>query len=370
MSNSDSSSDHFEDTIDNMAENNTRTKAIEIPIFNGTSKDSMSTRAWIHYVERCKRIANWTDDKTAEYAQLALREIAADWIENLTEARNADIDSWPTFKALFEARFHKKATLAERTVIKASLTQNKNESIQDFYDRVDSGNYILDENWPPLAEGATAAQITQDANAKASHHKVNVFNDFLQGMNPEIRAQVVLQNPTTLVELQSVAVQVESALSNKKKQLEVAEISMPSPLKSNPGPSMVAAVETTAEKSTIDMNDLKVCVDFVKSQMSKDQNKGSNNRGRGQNNYRGNNTRRGFRGYSRGFRGNSRNNGRRNLECYYCGGSAHISTTCEDRLEDQKNGIYNPRNMPKNHNVANVNAYSYENMFSKNDFTV
>ena len=176
----------------------TRAKSIELPQFHGNSKDNISAKAWLNYVETCKTLAEWTDAQTANYAQLALRDIAAEWAENLKRAKNTARNSWPTFKPLFEDRFYRRPTVSEKSSLQDSLKQRKDEKVRDFYDRVDAAHYVLDEDYPDAAADATDAQKLQHEASKLAHHKCNVFLAFLAGLVSDIKSKVELKDPKTL----------------------------------------------------------------------------------------------------------------------------------------------------------------------------
>ena len=337
----------------------TRAKAIELPQFHGNSKDNISAKSWINYVETCQNLANWSDAQTANYARLALRDIAADWSDNLTLAKNANRNLWSTFKPLFEKRFYRTPTISEKSSLQDSLKQRKDESVKDFYDRVDAAHYILDEDFPPPEAGATADQVTQHSASLLAHHKCNVFMAFLAGLLEEIKGKVELKDPKTLEDLVSAAVQVEKSVVKPRKAEDVNEVSVESP--SEVGGARANPPE---EKDNFDVNEMKAVVNFVKAQMNYPQRGGGRGSfGRFPGRGRGRNFRRGG-GQSRPFNRNANHDG---LDCYYCGNRGHISTTCNTRLEDKKRGVYNPIKRPQQ-NVDHIDAYP--SMHSKNDFTV
>ena len=132
-----------------------KAKAIEVPTFHGIpGKDQLPPVAWVTFMENVQKSSGWNGAQTAEYAYFALRDKAAIWVSNLQKAGNTAVDDWTTFKPLFEARFHRNASIVERMKLRETLFQgklDKSEGVLDFADRVDAAQFIFDESSKFLA---------------------------------------------------------------------------------------------------------------------------------------------------------------------------------------------------------------------------
>ena len=123
----------------------------------------------------------------------------------------------------------------------------------------------------------------------------------------------------------SAAVQVEKSVRDPRKTEEVNKVSI-SP------PSAGCAQAKPEKNDEIDMNEMKVVVNYVKAQMNQPQRGGGRgNFGRYNGRGRGRTFRRGG-GQGRSFNRTGNGNNHDGLECYYCGNRGHISTGCNVRL--------------------------------------
>ena len=346
-------------------------KGFEIPYFYGSSQDNLLAKNWTAAIDNAADLGNWTPQNTAQTAYMAMRDKAANWINNQRRGGNEAVNSWTTLKPLFEKRFHKTATLSQECALQDSLYQKKDESVNDFYDRVDSAQYVFDEKWPALEENATQAQRTQDAASKKASHKQGVYEKFLKGLKKNIKEVVVLKQVANLEDLLEKAVDVELSLGISGENASVAEIAEIENDEAEGAASLKP--EKQRQNEAFNVDELKECVDFIKTQMR------GNGRGfrgyrgqRGQ--FRGYGSRRGFNG-PRSNRGGGRGRGQwqppnePNMKCYSCNQFGHRERYCPSR-NNWQNG--NARN--DNGNVASIqvqengNTFRYEDMFTKNEY--
>ena len=345
--------------------NNPKVKGFEIPYFYG-SDDKISAKAWTTFIDNVQQISTWTDAVTAQYAYLALRDKAADWAYNQKQGRNERMNSWITLKQDFETRFHRDATLSEESALQDSLIQKKNESVNDFYDRVESAQYVFDQNWAPLAAGANAAAIAQDNASKKASHDYGLRREFLRGLREDIKKVVVLKdNVSTPENLLKKSVEIEKALNLGEKanpDLKVAEVA------EIDGAACLAPAPPAAQKETFDVKELKECVEFIRTQRQQNRGNGRGFRFRGQRGqFRGYGSRRGNNGFR--FNNNNRGGGGGGaarapyepyMKCHKCGQFGHRERFCS---QNGNGSVAEVHVQPGNNSV-----YEYEDMYRKNEY--
>jgi hypothetical protein len=105
------------------------------------------------------RIAgNWSDAITAERVKLRLSGPARTWLNNRIRAETAGLNVFdlaavagakpPGLRQLLIDRFMPQHTAAEQEWLRATLIQQENESVNTFFDRVESIQFLLDQDLP------------------------------------------------------------------------------------------------------------------------------------------------------------------------------------------------------------------------------
>lgn len=291
-------------------------KAIDLPEFSGDrTSDKLGPRAWVTRIDQLRSIVNqgapaeqprWSDEATASYAALALKGKAGQWYNILAEERSAPTtwDGENGLKSVFLARFHHVCTLAEESAIEDSLTQEPNEAVKDFYDRVKSGTLTLMENFATLENvpaslvAATKLKEVQELS-RSDAYQFMVKRRFIQGLLKPIKTQVVVQDLTKLADIVSFASRVEASFANDKKA-------------SVPPPAINAIQREPPEDKKEDAgSSLDAFIELIKGRL--------------------------------GERRKPRTNTSAQLKCWYCNIPGHREADCYKKKGDDRRNVHNPR---------------------------
>lgn len=321
-------------------------KSIKLPEFD-PSKSDLTAKAWTNLVQLARLSGGVnaqnqpliSERELASKAILVLKNDAALWANNLAEERRDPnpLEDWTRFKEAFLKRFHKKASLAERTEMMEQLTQRKEESVLGFLDRVKQAHFILYENWPePVGENGEAAAeavITADNLAKKKSFEMHACQYFAKGLKDEIKRGVVAQGGDTLEEIVPIAQRIETSIEKERHS------------------KSVAVVETERNEKRQEEEDQPLEV----HQISRRGNRNfPNNRGRG--------------GHRRNFQprqpsqwrpqnGRGRRRPRFNGHCERCGYFGHKISQCYARVENggtNQNGNQNHGHAPSFRQAASI----------------
>ncbi len=115
----------------------------------------------------------------------------------------------PGLRAILLARFLPTHTASDQERLRQTLTQESKESVQEFYDRVESVQFMLDMELPE--------DFRQ--NSKASYDIVHdrlLRGNFIAGLKKDINTHVQLSNVATTEQALSVAVAFEKANTTTK----------------------------------------------------------------------------------------------------------------------------------------------------------
>ena len=207
----------------------TTMKAINIPEFFGDpKKDTLTARAWCNQVVACQKLSEWAEDKTAQFALLRLRSVAASWANNQLSLDADAFSTWTKLQKGFFRRFAIRRTLAELAFLKNSLVMSELERVRDFFDRVVSCQIILDEDWEDLDDDATDEQKRIFKKAKEESQIRGVRLNFTSGVHEDIRKMLLIEKVKSNEELLELAERIESSVRDQKrifndtKHLEVA----------------------------------------------------------------------------------------------------------------------------------------------------
>ena len=295
-----------------MAEANS-THKIVIPIYDPDSPN-VTAKTWVAMVDMAVKAAGtittgvgdaavvtprWSAQMTANHAILLLRNKASQWIETLIEEGNEAVNDWAQLKVLFKARFCARHTLSEKVNL-MDLLQRKNESVQDFLDRVRANLSTL---------YSTEWSDAEDAAARTKSMAMHVKLNFAAGLRPSIRQQAVIQDSKTVEELLTIAMRVEAALKDNSRQS---------------APEVHAIAE--AGRDEVDDYDPDVDGGAVSAVGARTGARSRNFRGRGG----GSNN-----GPPRSAAGSTRFQG----TCNYCFKQFHKSEKCFKRQNDERRGI-------------------------------
>ena len=292
--------------------------------YDDPARDSLSITQWVQLITRARALANWTDETAAQAAQMAFRGPAAVWCSNLIEADAAGLDKWSTFMPLVEARFKKPTTLAQKAQLQASLVQKPNEPVMTFWDRVNAASTLLIDDFPPITQGADAAQYKK---SKQDARDLTFRQHFVAGLAPTVREQLISRDPTTLDELRKEATRLETAQADRLKE----KIDRP---------AQVYAIDATADPTSEAADHSTPAFDF--GQLREELASTVTNA-----------IRTGFsaatRGRPRGGQASRPNFGRTGrsaaprgptpFNCYYCSKPSHYARDCRAKKRDIANGV-------------------------------
>ena len=200
---------------------------IKLQSFDGTPSNAL---VWIKHIDMCQKAANWNSEQTAERARLHLTGEALTWIHNRIDAGTPGLDTWwpaevnnvrpPGLKALMKARFVP-GTDGRDAFSREALQQMPNQSVNAFYDQVEAAQFLMDDIFPENFK------VGQKASYDLVHDKL-VRTEFIQGLLPEIRKQVIARKPISAEEARQLAVNFEYAdggMKNTRKSFNVAALS-------------------------------------------------------------------------------------------------------------------------------------------------
>jgi hypothetical protein len=223
--------DSDNDSDDEMAASGSQIN--QIPPWSGEDPKE-DAEIWIRQVDRCRKQFGWTPEVTCEAAKTRLRGKAAYWMEvqeRLGRApetfrdraavavgpNQAAVAHRTGLEAMFLERYKPKVTSITATETLLSLTQKPNESVKDFYDRVEYAveqkNYNFTEN-----------QKTEDWYSRA--RDLDVYAFFCSGMDQKIRKLALgdTNPPENCADLLKAAYNIEVANRKDQEKREVGEI--------------------------------------------------------------------------------------------------------------------------------------------------
>ena len=197
-------------------------RTIKLAEFSGdVLVDKMTIDEYLNHVRMSALAAAWDDAVTAEKVKLKLVGHARTWLQNRIREETLGLDAYdppvvanvkpPGLRALLLNRFMPVQTAGEQQRLRATLNQGENESVQVFYDRVDSVQYILDLDLPEDFR-------LVDANKRSYQlvHAQQVRGNFVAGLKTEIRTHVVsLATVVTLADVLAAAIAYEKARATK-----------------------------------------------------------------------------------------------------------------------------------------------------------
>ena len=107
--------------------------------FHGSTETSqLSAEQWATMIDRLMVANNWSTEVTAAKAANALKGIALNWYEYVSDEPQgaAILAKWATFKPAFLNRFKTSRSAEQELSLIRNLIQDKSESVEVFYERV------------------------------------------------------------------------------------------------------------------------------------------------------------------------------------------------------------------------------------------
>ena len=280
-------------------------KAVRLGEFDG---DKPPFNDWVAHVQMCKNATEWSEEFTAQRAQLMLKGKAAVWLQNQVLMGTEGLDVWfpemndlgvrpPNLRSLLEARFSTTKSPTDLAQLRSTLQQKDSEDVNTFFDRVQSVQFELDKVYP------LAFRVDQKA-AYTIVHDQGVFNNFLCGLRADIRTHVTTVDARTVTAAKDAALAFEQGSKAKK--------------------ARVAAIAATPNANDA-VTQLSHQVAALASRI------GGQGAGRG-------------RGAGRGGSSQASASGDEGYGyCLYCGYIGHSKPKCNIRKKDEAQGLHYPQ---------------------------
>ena len=187
----------------------------KVPLFRGTTKDTLTTMAWCEAVDRQMKQLGWSEAKTCVCAVDSFREEAAEWYRVVQEEQPEAIQEWKTFRPLIVRRFGVSRSPAQRVAMISNLAQKSGEGTETFYDRVAGAYYeVLRETLGALTDPHKKERCEGFRSARDELLKLT----FVAGLRQNIREGVEarMDGNSTLAWIREAAAALEVATSRKK----------------------------------------------------------------------------------------------------------------------------------------------------------
>lgn len=195
-------------------------RSVKLGEFSGNiDTDKMTVYEYLSHVEMSRIAGGWDDPVTAEKVKLKLTGPARTWLQNRINDQTPGLAAFepeavngifpPGLRALLIRRFMPQHSASEHDRLRRTMIQGPNESVQEFYDRVESIQFIFDQELPD------DFRRTSKASYDIVHNHL-VRNGFLNGLKAEIKRHVELADVATTEQSLAVAMAFEKAQSPNK----------------------------------------------------------------------------------------------------------------------------------------------------------
>jgi hypothetical protein len=134
-------------------------RSVKLPEFCGEIDiNKMSVMEYISAVEMSRNAGNWLDAIAAERVKLRLSGPARTWLNNIIRAETAGLNVFDPvavagakplgLRQLLTDGFMPQHTAAKQEWLRATLIQQENKSVNTFFNRVESIQFLLDQDLP------------------------------------------------------------------------------------------------------------------------------------------------------------------------------------------------------------------------------
>jgi len=203
-------------------------RTTDIPVFHGRqSKDTIQPQQLIERLEKAARVAGWDQDqRKCDEFSLSLRDNALSWYNTLDNIIDFDKNNWAELKKKFLEAYAPKYSAKALCICFQDLRQKNDENVQDFYNRVSDTFRNAYEVKPAhtitytgtLPGTATQAECNEVLKQGVKRMQLLMLNTvFLGGLKEEIRNRVLENGPTEPDESVKAAREIESIISDKKR---------------------------------------------------------------------------------------------------------------------------------------------------------
>ena len=180
--------------------------------YDGTT----DVRVYLRVVERIRLQYGWTKDQTLSVVKNKLEAAAAEWLM-AHENTYGDIRKWDDFEDELKKRFKAEYTPAAAIAAMHAMKQKEGEPVLRYLDRVFAGLDIKNHLYPETLR--SQPEYKQMLLTEA-------FQFFIGGLREEIKTRLQGSGnaPTDLDEARTMAVEIETALLQKKAPLALHEV--------------------------------------------------------------------------------------------------------------------------------------------------
>jgi len=207
-----------EENEDIMAQAGANVHITPRPLFSGegtTEQVAVDAQAFILRFDswtRSRNIAN--DDKAAALIECFPEKSKATlWWLPLYAKPSTLLKTWDEILQLFRARFIGVASPAELLRAQATLQMKKEESVLDFFDRVEGVQNRFDTHLSAALTASTVPAAHVDTAVEIAHGLYGMVT-FVAGLRSDLKQIVTAQGPNSLTQAQQQAVLAESSLKD------------------------------------------------------------------------------------------------------------------------------------------------------------
>lgn len=213
----------------------------QIPKYSGRVKGSVfqgetsqltelyTIQEWCRRVNTVKSAAGWGDDKTADFAKLAIiqNEPAGIWLQVKQEADDPALNNWDNLSKEMIKEFRVWTSANDKVDILRSFVQKKGELSHQFLNRVRLGyqRFLEDlDDVIPIPNGETEPQKARRLEIVRAVSEYHLKSFFCLGLHDDLLAEITKSNVTTLEAMANSARTTEQALLQQRKRHTIAEV--------------------------------------------------------------------------------------------------------------------------------------------------
>lgn len=180
-----------------------------IPQFSGHNKTTI--REFIKSVSAVGKLTKCTDEQLAELAKLKLTGLANAFLESQPEL---EVLHWTALSASLKTRFGDPEGPQAKRYLLRDCTQNNSETVRDYLIRLKQIGYLTIKPTENDTEKKIREEIMQE----------ELLEQFMRGININLRHAVYSANPTTLEKAAVEAQRQERFINSKTKTQSVLAI--------------------------------------------------------------------------------------------------------------------------------------------------
>ena len=192
---------------------------VQIPKFKGGAMAPGEVNQFLNQYEAYFAATGQEADQKAKLIVNCLRDRAQIWFDCVQHDTPDVLNTWAEFEKAFRSRFAGKVSLNTHVENLRRISQDKTESVQDFYDRCGQTIRITTPEADYSAEpNATRTSDLFKRGVKLEserHYQINLTKLFFQGLLPAIRDSVSDKEYDSGEELRTLAMYAEKALISK-----------------------------------------------------------------------------------------------------------------------------------------------------------